>query len=149
MSASRSTSLASRAGRLGLFAQAGLVSAALALIWFLAAAVAYAISGPPAVIASAVALLLCWLGGLLALALGGLFHGPTAAMQRMLVGMLARSVLPLLLGVVLHFKVPALAEAGMVFYLLIFYLATMAIETALLLAQATSSRVEPGTRGIR
>jgi hypothetical protein len=59
-------------------------------------------------------------------------------MYSILFGMLSRTLIPLVLGVLLHAKVPVLAEGGMIFYLLVFYLLTLALETALLLAQITS-----------
>ena len=41
----------------------------------------------------------------------------------------------LLVGIALQRGVPALADKAMILYLLVFYLATLAIETALLVAK--------------
>ena len=94
-------------------------------------------------VASATAAGICLVGAALALAIAALLRGPSAAMYGWLLGMFARALLPLLLGVALHFKVPALADAGMIFYLLIFYLATLVTETLVMLAQVPRSHT-PG-----
>jgi hypothetical protein len=44
----------------------------------------------------------------------------------------------LALGVTLHLQVPQLANDGMIFYLLVFYLVALAAETALAVAQISS-----------
>ena len=60
-------------------------------------------------------------------------------MYGLALGMLARTMLPLVVGVVLTMKVAWLADAGMIFYLLVFYLASLAIETMLLVAQVSTA----------
>ncbi len=140
MSAIRSTILSNKLAELGPAAQTILLSAILALALALAEVVALGISGSQGAIAAAVAALVCWIGAIVALGAAAIFHGPAGAMPRMLVGMLGRTLFPLVLGVTLHFKVPALAEGGMVFYLLVFYFLAMATETVLLVAQVSSTR---------
>ena len=56
-------------------------------------------------------------------------------MYGMVAGMFARMSVGLLVVVALQRGVPALADAAMILYLLVFYLATLAIETALLVAK--------------
>ena len=139
MSIRRSTIIWNKLGRLGHPAQAGLVCAVVAFVWLLVAPVAYLVSGTAGPWAAAAAASVCLFGAGLALAIAALFRGPVAAMHGMVLGMLARMLFPLLLGVALHLKVPSLSEAGMVYYLLIFYMPTLAAETMLLLARVPAN----------
>lgn len=143
MSGSRMTNIWNRLSRLGVLAQAGLVSGVVLCVWLVVAPLAYRVSPSMGLVASATAAGICLVGAALALASAALLRGPSAAMQRMLLGMFARALLPLLLGVALHVKVPALADAGMIFYLLVFYLATLVTETLVMLAQVPRSHT-PG-----
>lgn len=120
-------------------AQAALVTGALVAVWIVVAPVASWVAGPAGLAAAGVGAGVCWLGAVFALALSALFHGPSAFMPRLLVGMLARTMFPLMLGTLLHMQVPALAEAGMIYYLLVFYMVSLALETAMLLAESPSS----------
>lgn len=135
MAGSRNTILWNRLACLGLLGQAGLVAAVSAGIWLIISPLAYQLSGAAGLAAAAVGGGICFMGAALALILAVPFPGPDAVMHRMALGMLARALVPLSLGVALHFKAPALAQAGMVFYLLVFYMATLAMETLLMLAQ--------------
>jgi hypothetical protein len=128
-----------RLAALGLPAQAAWASALVIGLWLIAAPISYQISGPTGPWAAAAGAGVCLLGAWLALAIAALFPGPSGALHRMLFSMLARTMVPLLLGVALHLNAPSLAAAGMIFYLLIFYLATLVFDTALLLAQVADT----------
>lgn len=131
---------------MSLPAQAAWASALVIGLWLVVAPVAYQISGPIGPRAAAAGAGVCLLGAWLALAIAALFPGPSGAMHRMLFSMLARTMIPLLLGVALHLNAPNLAAAGMIFYLLIFYLATLVFDTALLLAQVADANALAGSR---
>jgi hypothetical protein len=135
MSVSRKSSLRNRLSGLGLFAHAGLLAGVLSLAWLVAVPVALATSGEAGLIAAAAGGLISLAGAEGALVLSALFRGPAAAMYALAVGMLARTIVPLVLGVALHLGVPRLASAGMIFYLLGFYLVALAAETALVIAK--------------
>ncbi len=139
MAGSRNAIIWNKVGRLGLIAQSTLVSAVVVAVWALVAPVAYSISGVWGLIAAGAGAGVCWLGAQLAVAIASLFRGPEAVLQRVLLGMLARTMIPLVLGVALHFKFPSLADAGVVAYLLLFYFVTMATDTMLTLTQIPSS----------
>ncbi|HEY2893082.1 MAG TPA: hypothetical protein VGJ16_02670, partial [Pirellulales bacterium] len=66
--------------------------------------------------------------------------GSAGVLKRMMFAMLARTVVPLMVGVALHFKSSELARAGLIYYLLVFYMATLAIETTMLLAQVSRTQ---------
>ena len=120
---------------LGVVGQATLVSAVVGLGLLAAAPLAYEISGPRGPLAAAVAAAVCLAGAVAAVVAASLFRGPSAGLYSLAMGMLARTILPLFAGVVLTMNVAWLKSAGMIVYLLVFYLATLAVETALLVAQ--------------
>jgi hypothetical protein len=144
MSGSQKSTLRDQLSRLGILAQAGLVAGVVVVAWLPIAAVAYAISGSAGVIAAAVAAGVCLIGAEFALIAMLPFGGPSAAMQFLAVGMLARTLIPLVAGVVLHLTVPFLAAAGMIFYLLVFYMIALATETVLTLAKIPPSTASSG-----
>lgn len=129
---------------MGLAAQAGLLAAVVLVAWLLVAPLAYAFSGSAGVVAAAVGAGVCFVGGGLALSIAGLLNHSSAAMVSLALAMLARTLIPLVLGVALHRAVPLLAGAGMIFYLLVFYMVALATETALMLAKVPPSGVAPG-----
>lgn len=93
--------------------------------------VAWVISGPNGVAAATAGGLLCFSGGLLAMAWNAAFPGPKLLFVRILGGMLPRMGVPLLGGVILQISVKPLAEAGILLYLLVFYPALLSIEVYL------------------
>jgi hypothetical protein len=132
-------------GRLGFVAQSGIVAGAVAAIWLLIAPLGYWLNGTTGLVAAGVAAGVSLLAAQFALTIGQLFRGPSAAMYGIVAGMFARMSVALLLGVALQRGVPALANAAMILYLLVFYLATLTIETALLLAKIPPDSVRSGT----
>ena len=124
---------------LGLMGQTGVVSATVICVWLVVAPLAYQVSAVPGLLASAVGGGICLSGAALALLIGAMLPGPGTAMHRMVLGMFARTMLPLLSAVTLHFKVPSLAESGMIFYVLVFYMAALSVETAVALSQIPRS----------
>ncbi len=110
---------------------AGMVAA----VWVLLAPVGYATTGTAGLTAAAVAAGVSLLAAQFALVIGQLFRGPAAPMYGMVAGMFARMSVALAVGVGLQRGVPMLADRTMILYLLVFYLATLAIETALLVAK--------------
>jgi hypothetical protein len=140
MSATRDAMFWNKLAVLSLPAQAGLTTALLCGLWIALAPVAYQIAGPMGLVAEALGAGLCLFGALLGLAIGAAFPGSAGVLKRMFFSMSTRTVLPLMVGVALHFKSPELARAGLIYYLLVFYMATLAIETTLLLAQVSRTQ---------
>ena len=122
-------------GRLGFVAQSGVVAAVVAAVWLLVAPVGYMLAGTAGLMEAAVAAGISLVAAQFALTIGQLFRGSAAAMCGMVTGMFARMSVGLLVVVAAQQGVPALADATIVLYLLVFYLATLAIETALLVAK--------------
>ncbi len=127
--------LKARLARLGLVAQSMFIAAALAGAFLLLAPLAYGVSGLFGLKVALLAALLCWMGALFSLSISALIRGGVSVMNRLALGMTARAMVPLVLGVGLHMKHADLAGAGLIFYVLVFYMVTLAADTALLVSQ--------------
>jgi hypothetical protein len=93
--------------------------------------VAVCIGGCTALAAAAVAAVFCLAGATIALMAGLLLRGPKHALAALLAGMAARMGIPLAFGLAIHLQGGPLAEAGLLYYLLVFYPVTLTAETAL------------------
>ncbi|OHB73081.1 MAG: hypothetical protein A2V70_19405 [Planctomycetes bacterium RBG_13_63_9] len=118
----QSRSLAARVGLLGI------VSLGL---YALAAPVGAFVTGPTGLWAATAAGTLCFAGAALALVASHLLRGPQRALIGLLVGMALRFVIPLGGGAACHYGGGSLAEAGILYYLLVFYPITLGVETVL------------------
>ncbi len=103
----------------------------------------YALVGTGCLVSAGIAAGVSLLAAEFALAIGWLFRGPAAAMYGMVAGMFARMSVALFTGVALQRGVPLLADAAMIAYLLVFYLVTLAVEAALLVAKIRPAAVPP------
>jgi hypothetical protein len=108
-----------------------LVAAASPVGWLSGAAWGLAASG--------VAAGLCLLGSLLSLWMGHVFRGPSHALIGLLLGMAANMLIPLAFGVAIHFGGSPLSQSGFIYYLIFFYLATLAMKTVLVLPVVAQS----------
>ncbi|MBN2578247.1 MAG: hypothetical protein JXB10_04580 [Pirellulales bacterium] len=72
---------------------------------------------------------LCLLGALLALPCTILAKNPKFALLGALLGMAIRSGIPLGFGIGLHFLYSPLAKTGFLYYLVVFYIPLLALET--------------------
>jgi hypothetical protein len=103
--------------------------------------------GADAVAAATLAAFLCWTGGTSALVLGGMLRGPQLALYALLTGLFVRMGIPLAFGFAIQLRGGPLVEVGFIYYLLIFYLISLAVETWLSLpvpqqAEETSTTVQ-------
>jgi hypothetical protein len=117
-------------------ARLGLLALVVLLLLPVIGSIAWSQRGGMGVVAALIAGAICWFGASVALGLAGLGSssgsGTSPAgnpMVGMLAGMIFRMGLPLAAGAVLHFRVPALRDAGILLSLTGFYLATLPIET--------------------
>ena len=85
--------------------------------------------------AAGVAAASCLLGAATALVVSHLLREPQHAMAALLVATTARMGVPLLVGLVAYLRGGPLAEAGLLYYLLVFYPVTLAVEIGLSLPQ--------------
>ncbi len=82
------------------------------------------------VIAASVAAGACLAGAIGATVFTPWMHNPQRVMPGLLVGMGFRMGVPLLCGIFSRIAFPPLAEAGLLYYLVVFFLPLLALETA-------------------
>ena len=105
-------------------------------LYGLVAPVACCCGGRAGMLAAAAAAFLCLAGATLALVVSHALREPNRALYGMLFGMAARMGIPLGSGLLCHVQGGALAEAGLLYYLLVFYPVTLGVETALSLPRS-------------
>jgi len=98
----------------------------------LAAPVAYSGWGSGGLEAAAAAASCCGIGALAGLALAWCFRGPRHLLAPILVGMFARMAVALAVALTVQLVGGPLAEAGFLYYLLVFYSVTLAVETVVM-----------------
>ena len=115
----------------GLSLRLAVMAAAVAVAYGLTVPVALHIGGGMAVTAAALAAGLCLLGAGSALFIGDRLRGTHAALAALLLGMILRMGLPLTAGVIIHIHGGPLAQAGLLWYLVVFYSITLTLGTIL------------------
>lgn len=109
-------------------------------VFAVVAPIAGRLEGGLGVAAAAIAAGLCLTGAGVSLAAANVLAARDRVLRGMLIGIIARMVIPLGFGVGLHFYSQPLAEAGLLVYLLVFYPVTLAVETALALPGGDSEQ---------
>ena len=89
--------------------------------------------------ATAAAAGLCLLGGLVSLWTVYVFRDPRHALIGLLLGMGANMFIPLAFGAMIHLGGGVLSQSGFIYYLIFFYLATLAAKTILTLSPIRQS----------
>jgi hypothetical protein len=115
----------------GLAVRGGILALAAAVLAAAILPTAAWLDGRAGVAAAAAAGAICAIGASLALAISHLLRGPALVLPGLLLAMTARSGLPLLLAIVIQFRGGPLAEAGFLYYLLVFYFVILSVETVL------------------
>jgi hypothetical protein len=116
---------------------------AIVLAVFAATApVAIRLGGSVALAAAAIAAVLCLTGAAAALMIVDRFRTPSSALAALWVGMTVRTGVPFAVGMAIHLHGGPLAQAGLLWYLLLFYLTVLAVGTILSLP-ATKRRPPP------
>jgi len=117
----------------GLAFQAATLVAAVLGVYALAAPVAGALSGPPGMGAAALAGALCLAGAVAALLVCRWLYDPRRAWKGVLAGMIPRMGIPLGVALFLQVRGGPLVQAGLLYYLVAFYMVTLGLETAITL----------------
>jgi hypothetical protein len=84
-------------------------------------------------VAAGVAAGLCTAGAVLGLWIHHVFDNPKLALTALLLGMSVNMGVPMALGLAIHLHGGPLSESGFLYYLLFFYLLTLAMKTVLTL----------------
>ena len=114
-----------------LAARGGMLTLVVVVLYFAMAPVAGWFHGWPGLLAAAVAGALCLVGSGIALIMSHLLRAPERVLYGMLLGMAVRMGFPLGMGLVLHMRGGVLANSGLLYYLVVFYLVTLLVETTL------------------
>jgi hypothetical protein len=93
--------------------------------------IAIRLGGLPALGAAAIAAALCLAGSAAALLIIDRFRTPGSALVALWIGMAVRTGVPFLVGVPIHLHGGPLAQAGLLWYLLLFYLVVLVAGTFL------------------
>lgn len=117
-------------------ARAGILVLVMAFGYAVVASVGSRVGPPGAWGTGAAAAGVCLLGAVLALGLNYSLRGPRAALVAMLLAMACRMGLPLGFAAWAHLSERPLAKAGIVYYVLIFYLIALGAEVVLALPSA-------------
>jgi hypothetical protein len=125
---------------LGWGSRTGVCTAVLAVSYSLVTPVAWKLSGRVGLAAAALAAGCCWLGaaggGLVGGLVGRCVREPGRAGFEFLSGMIVRMGVPLACALAVQSRNAVLANVGLLYYLVFFYLVTLAIETTLSLPAA-------------
>ncbi len=84
----------------------------------------------------------CFFSGLLALWTVHLFNDPKQVVQQVLSGILIRTSLPLAACLTVQVLGGTLADAGFLYYILAFYVVTLAVETVLVVGVLSEQPIE-------
>ncbi len=114
-----------KSGTLGLIALLLVMAAAMCI---LLSPLAFLLGGLDGIVAAAVAAAAVWAASACGIAIGELFHGPNAALFKLLFGMIIRMGLTLCACLLVLLTDSSPARAGFVFYALAFYLAILPID---------------------
>ena len=123
--------LLAKPGYVGAAARASLLSGLLLLLLIPVASVGFALSGPSGVMVASFSMLICLASGLLAMVAAEIARQFNQQLASLLLAMGIRTSLPMAVLIAVYIRGGAIVDAGMAFYLLVFYLAVLAIETYL------------------
>jgi len=124
---------------LSLAARSTILVTVAVTLYALLAPTAFFFGGVAGLWAAAAAAAMCLGGAGIALVISYLLRSPARALCGMLLGTAARMAIPLGFGLAAHLRGGPLAEAGLLYYLLVFYPVTLAVETALSLPHGAAS----------
>jgi hypothetical protein len=118
-------------GDFGLPAREAMLAIGMVSLYLLAAPLAYWLGGIVGLLTAAVACGVCLLASALALAVSTLLRQPALALYGLLLAMAARTGIPLFCALAVRLQGTALLERGFFYYLVVFYLFALAVETPL------------------
>lgn len=135
-----------------LAAQAMWLMGSVACLYLLLAPLAYLLHGTDALLASAVAAGICLFASFGALVAMQVLKGPAMMFGGVVLGMFSRMVVPLVFCFIVYLQPSLLTRAGLVFYVLAFYMVTLAVDaaiTALRVSSAHDAGAELLNRNVR
>jgi hypothetical protein len=134
----RSKPIKQRIAEMGTAWQAVMMALVSCAFWVASLPVAIALSGSDGGLAALFATVVVWLASAMGLLIGECCYGPSKSLSRLLAGMLVRMLIPLVACMAVLLTSQRLAAAGFEFYVLIFYLLALPIDTAIAVIKATT-----------
>ena len=114
----------------------------LTTLYAITSAAAFRYQGGPGLLAAGVPAAVCLIGAIAALTISYSVRGPNRALLGLVLPMTVRTGLPLVLAIVMRRVDGPLVNAGGVYYLLVFYLAALAVEMPLSLGSVKTPGAE-------
>lgn len=136
----------SRLRNQSLVVRAAILAVAPLMVLLAVAPFALHYAGMAGLTAAAMAAGLCLAGAGPALIISDRLREPHKSLGGLLAGTIVRMGVPLILGLAIHFSGGPLAEAGLIYYLLVFYPVTLTVGAALSLPagpESESRRLPP------
>lgn len=124
------------------FAQALILVVFEAILFAAAAPLALYLHPAAGIIAAVLAAGVCLASALLALWMHHLFPDPQSVLTSTLLGMAFNMVIPFAFGIGIHLHGGSLSAAGFLYYLLFFYLPTLAVKTILTVSRSQHTAAE-------
>lgn len=109
---------------------------ALLLVGIASTPIAYRADGADGLLAAGVAAAIVLLAGIGALAVNELCRSPEMVIPRVLGGMMLRMGVPLTAAMAIYYRGGPIIDAGFIYYLLVFYLVMLVVETTITLPAA-------------
>jgi hypothetical protein len=109
----------------------GVLGAVMLAAYILAVPAVVHLGGSMGLLAAALAAGLCLAGAVAALVIGDRLRGPSGALAALWLGIILRMGVPLMGGTMIHLHGGPLAQAGLLWYLLVFYPITLVVGTIL------------------
>ena len=133
--------LKERISEMGLVAQAGSMTLVIACLCLASLPIAISVSGADGAMATFLAAAIVSVASAAGIALGGLCYGKHDAVMKLLLGMVIRMLIPLIGCLLVLILSPRMRNAGFAFYVLVFYLLALPIETASLRPLEVARRI--------
>ena len=130
----------------GLWARVGLLSLVVFLGFFAISPLVGWLQGKIGLLAAGVAAGVCLLAGGVTLGVCSLFRTPGTQWIGVMAGMIPRMAIPLEFALLFRWWQGPLTEAGVIHYLVAFYLLTLAVETMLSLPEIEVQKPSRGTK---
>jgi hypothetical protein len=125
--------------------RAAVLAIAVVLVFLIVAPLIAYLGGPASLVAAAVAAGVCLAGAAFGLVADGFRRDPADVVRPLLLSMAARMGLPLACGLAVQLRGGPLAEAGFLYYLVVFYLITLAVATTQTLSERRSDAPSAAT----
>lgn len=120
-------------GNWGIGPRSALLTLAGLATWAAVAPVAWKLSGTVGLRSAGLAAASCWAGAMPALVVSLTFYRLKQPLPGLLLGLFFRMSIPLGIGLIVQLRHGVLAQAGFVYYLLVFYPVMLAVEVYLTL----------------